>query len=193
MFRLEVKGKREADPMEGTGRSGADEVKKDGSECDPVPEEVMEALVARAKLQNKLGTLFQAKGQKDKARQLYTRSLSLHPNFSFARLNLASLYAEEGEHELALRHFQRACHDEPTLSHAWSSVAGTLMKMKRFAAALPALSRALELDPLNTDAQYTMNVALRCTNQHDAAVRRSWGLVDPKGVVLTRVRKGSGL
>lgn len=88
-----------------------------------------------------------------KAIELCTQALELDPDFALAYNHRGNVYCDLAEYERAVADYRRAVEAEPELAIGWYNIGLTLhQKMGRATDALPALDRALQLDPEYADA-----------------------------------------
>ena len=84
-----------------------------------------------------------------KARQLYEDSLESDPENLFTHMNLAIMYTESGQDELALPHFLTVLELNPFDTEALNNIAITYMESEREQEAVPYLEKSKEIDPNN--------------------------------------------
>ncbi len=107
----------------------------------------------------RLAALLHGLGLAEEAASWYRRALSLRPDHADALHNLAVIARESGWRELAVQGFGWAARLHPERADARRDLSAALLDLghahraaQRRDAALEVLRRALELDPLNTDA-----------------------------------------
>lgn len=119
------------------------------------------------------GFTLDAAGDKEGAIEAFYASLAIDDTDDYTQWGLGSILYEQGDYEGALPHLHRAADLAPAepAYHAWE--ASCLLELKRYDEAREAAQRALELDPLNEDAQWVLEeVAARGPRAGSPAVAR---------------------
>lgn len=105
------------------------------------------------------------------ARGLYERVLELDSTHQEALLNLAALYAQQGQTEQALGIYQRLVHDHPKLAAGYAGLANVFGQMGDLAAATRAMVTATALDSLDAEAWVTLGGFYASSQQWSDATR----------------------
>jgi Flp pilus assembly protein TadD len=134
-----------------------------------------------------LGALYAERGEVDRARQEYETARRLEPYFAPAAANLADLYRAQGRDDLAEGVLREALARTPEVSALHRALGLLLVRRGDLTAALVELTRAAMLAPDDTDAQYTLAVALHSAGRQAAAINlldRTWRAHPGDRVVL---------
>jgi protein O-GlcNAc transferase len=151
-----------------------------------------------------LGKLLHASGnpgsQSEAAEQLRA-ALERKPDFTDARLVLASVLEELGDAEGALALLHRAVEERPDYTGAWQNLAFLLQRLDRIGEAELAMRRALELAPQRADLWLLRGELLKLLQrlpEAESVLRKALAL-EPKlspayrllaGVLLDQLRSG---
>jgi len=96
---------------------------------------------------NNLGSILRARGDREGARQMYDRALSINSKHYEAMNNLGILHLDEQEVETALNYFDQAIALRPDLYMTWINRGFALEKLNRFDDALRSYLRAAAINP----------------------------------------------
>jgi tetratricopeptide (TPR) repeat protein len=94
-----------------------------------------------------LGNVFDAQGRTADAKIAWQIAVARDPAFAEAWYNLAMAAEDEGQSDLAVAEYRRAVQARPDFADGHFNLALLLTKLDRFADALPAWQRFLELEP----------------------------------------------
>jgi predicted CXXCH cytochrome family protein len=104
-----------------------------------------------------LGSLWNSRGEYDKAIPLYAKALRADPSQVTAAVNLATLYMRRNEFPAAISLLQQALERSPGLQNARLSLAVAQYQTGDVAAAEASLTKLLEMDPGATAARRVLN------------------------------------
>ena len=90
----------------------------------------------------------QSRGERDQARALYDRVITIQPDYAEAWNRRATLYLAEQNYAEALRDVNEALRLEPRHFGAWAGLGAVLENLGATQEAIDAYSRALEVYPL---------------------------------------------
>jgi len=100
-----------------------------------------------------IGVAYGKKGNNNEAKKYYEKAITLDPNDSRARYNMANLLWEFGELDQAENQFRYAIKLDPTVSCSYSSLANLLAEQERNEEAIKVLEDALKAG-VNTSTIY---------------------------------------
>jgi protein O-mannosyl-transferase len=100
---------------------------------------------------------------------LYRHGLSVAPNSSVAKNNLANLYSKNGLYESAIVLFQQLAENEPNFWEPIYNLGYNYQKLGKYEEAEKWLRRGLEINKTNADQFLTLGVVLFETNRLDEA------------------------
>ena len=83
---------------------------------------------------------------------------------------IGKVYNDVGDHANALRCFQGAIRQDPTMKQAHGGAGVSLIRLNRPAEAVPELEAELKLNPADPDAQYQLGYALLQLSKEDQAI-----------------------
>jgi len=83
---------------------------------------------------------------------------------------IGKVYNDVGDHANALRCFQGAIRQDPTMKQAHGGAGVSLIRLNRPAEAVPELEAELKLSPADPDAQYQLGYALLQLSKEDQAI-----------------------
>ncbi len=92
---------------------------------------------------------YQRLEETDKARQLYEDSLEFDPENLYTHMDLAKMYTEQGQDDLALPHFITALELNPFDVIALDNIAVTYLELEQAEQAVPYLEKSREIEPYN--------------------------------------------
>lgn len=98
-------------------------------------------------IHNAIGVLYARYGQLEQARQAFTESLELNPEYVPSLLNLGNLYLLEGEYQKSVEVYQNIINIDGTEAKALISLALAYRKMGDFTQSLRSYNKARELAP----------------------------------------------
>ena len=84
---------------------------------------------SRAKMHNKFGTLFQQKGQFEKAVVQYRRAVVLKPDYAHAHFNLGTSLGNLADRAGAIRHLKLALRHKDGFAEAHANLASQLLQL----------------------------------------------------------------
>jgi tetratricopeptide (TPR) repeat protein len=106
----------------------------------------------------------------DAAATLYRGILEAYPGSAEAHYRYGNLLKDQGAHEEALVHYDRAVALKSDYAHAWCNRAVVLGFMKRLPDALTSYDRAIAIDPADTIAHCNRAMVLMALDDKDAAL-----------------------
>ncbi len=99
---------------------------------------------------------------------IYAKGIPIESQYLYRRaLELSKL----GKYETALRYFRQAVVIAPRYSTALYEIGNCLLKLEQFDEAIAYYSRALEIDPLNKEAQVKRDAALRYSRSSSSELK----------------------
>jgi len=101
----------------------------------------------------KLSVALRKEGDTDGERAQLEQAIRLDPKLASAQNELGFLLARAGDANGAVEHFRLAVQSAPAWTEAWVNLAAELAVLARFPEAREAVSKALALDPANSDAR----------------------------------------
>jgi tetratricopeptide (TPR) repeat protein len=101
----------------------------------------------------KLSVALRKAGDTDAERAQLEQAIRLDPKLASAQNELGFLLARTGDANGAVEHFRLAVQSAPAWTEAWVNLAAELAVLSRFSEAREAVSKALSLDPANSDAR----------------------------------------
>ncbi len=107
----------------------------------------------------------------DEARQQYEHALQLDPNYALAHNHLGYCYSWSGEHERALKEFNRYLELDQS-ANAWDSLGDAHLHAGEYARAAEAKEKALSLDPQLYFTRNSLAVYDILQGRYSAARRR---------------------
>jgi hypothetical protein len=131
-----------------------------------------------------LGTLADNKRQWDKAIQLYTKALSVDPDYRDAYTGLAWDYYEKGNYELEVSNFEQAAARGPEKAETWYFLGTAYQDVGDYDKAIIAFNKALNIDPNHKDALHDLAIIYISTGDTEKArqllqrlmnVDKGWG------------------
>ncbi|MCX6816270.1 MAG: tetratricopeptide repeat protein [Candidatus Beckwithbacteria bacterium] len=90
--------------------------------------------------QNNLGDLYGRRGDLQQAEWHFKRAIELNPNYADAMHNLANVYVREGRYEEAIKWYEEALKNKPSLWSLWQSKA-QLKALREFFCKQPAYEK----------------------------------------------------
>ncbi len=125
---------------------------------------------ARAEFHANLGNLLRTQRRLQEARASYERALSLDARHANARLGLARLLPEIGEHSAAEEHCRVLIQRNGSDSEAWSALAGALRAQGKVSEAEAAYRAATKLRPDYAAAHHNLGALLAEANRAEEAL-----------------------
>jgi len=110
-----------------------------------------------------LGNLADDKNQWDKAIQLYTKALSLDPDYTEGYMGLAGDYFEEGIYPLEVSNYEKAAASDPDNADVWYYLGTAYEDVGDFDKAISAYNKALTLNPVYKDALHDLSLVYIAT------------------------------
>ncbi len=99
-----------------------------------------------------LGTAYLDKGDLDRARESYLRSLEIMPQVPFTWQNLGVLEQKLGHEDAALENYRKALELNPKYGKCLLAISQILLARNRKEEAIPYLRRTIDADPTRPDA-----------------------------------------
>jgi tetratricopeptide (TPR) repeat protein len=107
---------------------------------------------------NNLGLALSKLGQEQEAIEAFRQALTFDPKMGEAYNNLGFLYHTNAQLDLAAQMFGQAVENTSDSSVAYTNLGNTLYAMQRHDQAVSAWRRAVDLDPLNENAQRALRM-----------------------------------
>jgi tetratricopeptide (TPR) repeat protein len=95
------------------------------------------------------------------ARQEFSSELALNPKDAAAEYEIGQTYSAEQNAALGAAHFEKAASLDPNFAEPLIALAKTKSEAKQYAAAIPLLERAIQLQPASESAHYSLMLAYR--------------------------------
>jgi len=105
-----------------------------------------------------LGNLADNKKQRDKAIRLYSKALSLDPNYTAAYVGLATDYYDEGNYQLEVSNYEKAVASDPDNVDALYYLGTAYEDVGEFDKAIECYKRALSINPDYKDALHDLSL-----------------------------------
>ena len=102
--------------------------------------------------------------------ELYTKCLSLDPNFNSAYSNRGVLYFNMKRHQESYNDFEKALKLKPSNKDALIGAANALSELKRFQESIPYYLKYLELNPKDDNAWMWLGTAYTQSKKYDEAL-----------------------
>jgi len=113
-----------------------------------------------AEIYYNLGLNYSLIGQNKKAIENYEKAIKIFPKHSLAQYNLGNIYAKQGKYGDAERWFKESIKSFGGFSPAYGNLGACLILQGKKTEAIPYLTKALELDPTNAEAENNLRIAL---------------------------------
>jgi tetratricopeptide (TPR) repeat protein len=110
---------------------------------------------------NNLGQIVSARGESQRAIELYRRAIALNERYEMGHYNLGSALADQGRLEEALPHLERAIEIKSDFADAHNNLGNALGRRGDYAAAIAHYRAALAIDERMAKVHYNLGVALR--------------------------------
>jgi tetratricopeptide (TPR) repeat protein len=127
---------------------------------------------------NNLGSLFESRGDLERAATQFEQSLRIRPDFPPAHNNLGLVLTQRGDLPRAIEHLERAVALEPGYAEAHNNLGAALQRQGKIARAAEQFERAVSLDPNHAEAHNNLGVILehrrdpvRAAEHYDRALR----------------------
>jgi tetratricopeptide (TPR) repeat protein len=91
-------------------------------------------------------------GKLDDSVKHASKAIELYPQWSVAHHNLGQTYARMGDYDRAIAEFQTAAELDTRQARSWLGLSKIYFLQKRFPEGETAARRALEIEPVNSDA-----------------------------------------
>lgn len=85
------------------------------------------------------------------------KAIQIYPQWAVAHHNLGQTYARKGDYQKAIDEFQSAAELDGREVHPWLSLTKIYLMQKKYDEGEAAARRALEIDPVNSDARYYLS------------------------------------
>jgi Tfp pilus assembly protein PilF len=105
----------------------------------------------------------------DRAKQEFQKELEIDPKNVGAYYVLGELARREDKCDVAAKYFADAAKQDPTFAEAYLGWGSCLVKLQKYAEAIPPLKAAEKLTPGNQAVHYNLAVALNQTGQKEEA------------------------
>jgi predicted Zn-dependent protease len=117
----------------------------------------------------KLGEMYQAAGEPDKALEAFEEELRLNPNDAYAHYKVGAVMLDQNKPDKALPHLKRSVELDPRAGVALASYGRCLLEMNRPQEAIAQLLQAVKLDATNAAAWFQLARAYQKTGAAAAA------------------------
>ena len=122
-----------------------------------------------AQVWNLLGFAYTKDQKPVEAEKCLRKAVELDKNFALAWLNIGKLFSTQNKFELALQAFQNASYIEPQNAGVLSTIAGTLVEMRRFDEAEKFSVLAIKYDPNLAEPYLNLGIILYRKKKRGAA------------------------
>jgi len=122
-------------------------------------QEILDIDPDHARAHNKLGTIYERRGDLDRASEYYNRALEIDSesaDSAYPRCNLGTVALKRGRFDESVEWLTRALEHEPKLYIAHNNLGCVLLEVGREAEAIVALERAIEVEPHNPMAYFNI-------------------------------------
>src|SRR5881409_2858780 len=124
-----------------------------------------------------LGRLYQIKGERDRAADIYKKFLGIEPGSEEGVTALAKLHMDAGNDKEAVELLENFVKQRPDSDSAFQTLGEAYSDMQEYAKAAEAYKRAGELDPDNVEIKKALAQALFLANDFDNAAKKYEDLV----------------
>jgi len=124
-----------------------------------------------------LGRLYQIKGERDKAADIYKKFLGVEPGSEEGVTALAKLHMDAGNYKEAVELLEDFVKQRPDSDSAFQTLGEAYSDLQEYAKAADAYKRAGELDPDNVEIKKAVAQALFLANDFDNAAKKYEDLV----------------
>jgi tetratricopeptide (TPR) repeat protein len=111
-----------------------------------------------------------AEGDLEGAREVLERALAMDPDLARTNFFYSRILRAEGEFALALEHLETVIRQYPRDRVVWNDIGQIHFLERRYAEAVEALKRVLEIDPEDLDAHYDLALAYNGLNEQERAL-----------------------
>lgn len=119
------------------------------NEADTTCNEALAKLEYLALIYNTKGRAVEAMGNRKLAQEYYQKAITINPNFSKPHFNLANLYCQQKQWDLAIISYHHAIKLNPNFSWYYQKLGTALMQLKRWDEAVIAYQKAIDINPEN--------------------------------------------
>ena len=116
------------------------------------------------------GVTFQQQGEREKAKNYYTKTLELDRRFAAAYNNRGIAKSNLDDHQGAIADFDKALKINPQYAGAYNNRGNAKDTLGDHQGAIADFDKALELDPQHSDAYNNRGVAKRALGDHQGAI-----------------------
>jgi tetratricopeptide (TPR) repeat protein len=132
-------------------------------------------IVGRDRFLQALGSISVNQSEFDRAVAAYARRIEVNPNSAEAHRQLAEIYFLQGRDVDALAEYVASAFVEPSDPRAFAGVGQVLLRVKRYAEAAAALSRAVSLGGGDAPTRYALGMALtRVGREEEGQAQLDW-------------------
>ncbi len=124
-----------------------------------------------------VGRLYQIKGERDKAADIYKKFLGVEPGSEEGVTALAKLHMDAGNYKEAVELLENFVKQRPDSDSAFQTLGEAYSDLQEYAKAADAYKRAGELDPDNVEIKKALAQALFLANDFDNAAKKYEDLV----------------
>jgi tetratricopeptide (TPR) repeat protein len=117
------------------------------------------------------GSVFEKRGQLDKALEDYTRAITIYPSYVEAYSDRGAVFEKMGLVERALEDFDRAIDLDPSYYHAYNNKGTLYGKAGSFGEAIASFNKAIEVNPGFADAYFNRGVTFVFMGQYAGALQ----------------------
>jgi spermidine synthase len=125
-----------------------------------------------ARVQLRLGKIYQSRGLFDEALAAFERAIQTDPGLFAAHLHLAETSAQKGDAEEAERRYQVAADIEPENPLVYNEWGKSHLRQKRWDAAINVFQKGVEVAP--DEAQLANNLGVAWTQKRELATAVEW-------------------
>ena len=116
------------------------------------------------------GVTFQQQGEREKAKNYYTKTLELDRRFAAAYNNRGIAKSNLGDHQGAIADFDKALKINPHDAKAYNNRGNAKDTLRDHQGAIADFDKALELDPQHADAYNNRGIAKRALGDYQGAI-----------------------
>ena len=117
------------------------------------------------------GINFQKKGENLKAKNIYLEILDKNPHNPDALNLLGTIFQESSDHQKAISFIENAITSAPDIADYYSNLAVSQLAMGKIELAYLSCSKAVEIDPTFSIANYNLGNSLFAMGRADEAIK----------------------
>ncbi len=104
------------------------------------------------------GIIFASQGNISESESQYQKAIEMRPNFTTAKINLASLYVQTRRYNEAIATLEQALEENPFYPQAWFNLGVALRHVERNREAKDAYEEAVDLEPAFVAARINLGI-----------------------------------